>query len=374
MSKFLFIEPSWVGTGLTNEIFFIIRGIIDCINNKKENLIINKFRTEALTNNFCKISEVLDIHHLNILLRKFNITVFDRENLNFSIKNIRYGYKDVFINLTEELINKYYTTNKLLIPSEVILNNIKGDPYSGEIKELIIDYTLNDNIITENYLEYLYNDIIIDLNNPQQVLDWSQIDDCFFKNKELFDFLLKNIKFNNRLLKYSENPLLINSSRHYEHLQSININKKINVIHLRIEKDMTGHMSSHNKMKQEEYEVNLQNKYIDLIKTNCSKDDIIFVLSYNLDNDVIHFLRENNYEFYISKKNIFNGREKHAIIDLLIGEKCNNVFIGNWDFTKSRGSTFSYFLYMRNNAFKNIFIDMYNIKLDEIIKQNEITL
>jgi hypothetical protein len=137
---------------------------------------------------------------------------------------------------------------------------------------------------------------------------------------------------------------------------------------------MTGHMSSHNKMKQEEYDVNLQNKYIDLIKTNCSKDDIIFVLSYNLDNDVIHFLRENNYEFYISKKNIFNGREKHAIIDLLIGEKCNNVFIGNWDFTKSRGSTFSYFLYMRNNAFKNIFIDMYNIKSDEIIKQNEITL
>jgi hypothetical protein len=152
MSKFLFIEPSWVGTGLTNEIFFIIRGIIDCINNKKENLIINKFRTEALTNNFCKISEVLDIHHLNILLRKFNITVFDRENLNFSIKNIRYGYKDVFINLTEELINKYYTTNKLLIPNGLNLNNIKGDPYPGEIKELIIDYTLNDNIITEKYL------------------------------------------------------------------------------------------------------------------------------------------------------------------------------------------------------------------------------
>jgi hypothetical protein len=93
------------------------------------------------------------------------------------------------------------------------------------------------------------------------------------------------------------------------------------------------------------------------------------VLSYNLDNHVIHFLRENNYEFYISKKNIFNGREKHAIIDLLIGEKCNNVFIGNWDFTKSRGSTFSYFLYIRNDALKNIFIDMYDIKFNEVNKQ-----
>jgi len=151
MSKLLFIEPSWFGSGLSNELFFIIYGIIDCINNKKENLIINKFRTEPLTNNFCEISEVLDIHHLNILLRKFNITIFDREKLNFSIKNINYGFNNNFMNLTEDIVNNYYTNNKLLIPSGVILNNIKGDPYPGEMKELIIDYNLNDNIVTEKY-------------------------------------------------------------------------------------------------------------------------------------------------------------------------------------------------------------------------------
>jgi len=200
---------------------------------------------------------------------------------------------------------------------------------------------------------------MIDLNNPLQVLDWCQIDDCYLKNKDIFDFLLKNIKFNNRLVRYSENPLLINSSGEYEHLRLIDINnKKINVIHLRVEKDMT----SHNKMTQEKYDINLQNKYIELIDKYFLKDDIIFVLSYDLDNNVIRFLRKNNYKFYISKKNIFNGREKHAIIDLLIGEKCNNIFIGNWDFIESRGSTFSYVLYIRNNAIKNIFIDMYDIK------------
>ena len=86
-------------------------------------------------------------------------------------------------------------------------------------------------------------------------------------------YLLKNIKFNNRLIKYSENPILINSSGEYEHLRLIDINnKKINVIHLRVEKDMTGHMLSHNKMTQEKYDINLQNKYIELIKNNFLKN------------------------------------------------------------------------------------------------------
>ena len=59
MSKTLFLEPSWYGTGLTNEIFFIVYGIIDCINNKRKNLVINNFRVEPITNKFCGINEIL---------------------------------------------------------------------------------------------------------------------------------------------------------------------------------------------------------------------------------------------------------------------------------------------------------------------------
>ena len=71
--KLLFLEPSWVGTGLTNELYFIIYGIIDCINTKKTNLIINNFRLEPMTHKFCEISEIIDIHHLNILFLKKNM-------------------------------------------------------------------------------------------------------------------------------------------------------------------------------------------------------------------------------------------------------------------------------------------------------------
>ena len=186
----------------------------------------------------------------------------------------------------------------------------------------------------------------------------------------MFDYLLKSIRFNNRHVKYSENALLIDSKGEYNHLPLLNFeNKKINVIHLRVEKDMTGHMLSHNKMTQEEYDIELQNKYIELIKQYFSKNDIIFVLSYDLNNNVINYLKENDYEFYFTKKQIFDGREQHAIVDLLIGEKCNNYFIGNWNFAIRQGSTFSYFLYVRNNADKSICGDMYDINNTEIEKK-----
>jgi len=372
MSNIYFLEPSWIGTGLTNQIYFIIYGIIYCINNNKKYLVLNNFRLEPMTEKFCGISEILDIHYLNILLNKYDIIVFDKNRLNFNIESITYGLDDKIINITDEILKQYYVNNKLQISAGTLLNDIKGDPYPGEAKKLVINYKLNNTYISEEHSEYIHNDIIINLQNPENILNWSQIDECYVQNKKLFEYLLKNIKFNNRFVKYSDNALLIDSNNEYTHLPLIDLNRKINVLHLRVEKDMTGHMLIHNKMTREEYDINLQNKYIELIKKYLSKEDIILILSYDLSNNVINFLRDNGYEFYISKKNIFDGREKHAITDLLIGEKCNNNFIGNWNFNINQGSTFSYYLYLKNKALKNIFIDMYNIKFPEVIKKNYI--
>ena len=371
MSKTLFLEPSWVGTGFTNEIFFIVYGIIDCINNKRKFLVINNFRLEPLTQKFCGISEIIDIHHLNILLKEYDITVFDRNNLSFNIDSIIYGLNENTFDIKKESVDLFFKNNKLYIPVGTTLNNIKGDPFLGEEKKLLITYSINSIKVTEEYSEYIHKDIIIDLQKPINILNWDQIDNCYINDRELFDYLLKNIKINNRFVKYSEISLLIDRNNEYTNISNIDFqNKKTNVIHLRVEKDMTGHMLSHNKMTQEEYDIELQNKYIKLIKQYFSKNDIIFVLSYDLNNNVVKFLKENDYEFYFTKKQIFEGREQHAIVDLLIGEKCNNYFIGNWNFEIRQGSTFSYFLYVRNNALENIFIDMYDIREKEIISNN----
>ena len=373
MSKTLFLEPSLFGTGFTNEIFFIVYGIIDCINNKRKNLVINNFRLEPMTHKFCGISEIIDIHHLNILLKKYDITVFDRNNLSFNIDSIIYGLNENTFDIKKESLDLFFKNNKFCIPAGTILNNIKGDPLSGEAKKLLITYYVNSNKVTETYSEYINKDIILDLQNPTNILSWDQIDNCYINDRGLFDYLLKNIKFNNRFVKYNEIALLIDRNNEYTNISNIDFqNKKTNVIHLRVEKDMTGHMLSHNKMTQEEYDIELQNKYIELIKKYFSKNDIIFVLSYDLNNNVVNFLKENDYEFYFTKKQIFEGREQHAIVDLLMGEKCNNYFIGNWNFAIRQGSTFSYFLYVRNNSLENIFIDMYNIKHPEILKNNYI--
>jgi hypothetical protein len=303
-------------------------------------------------------------------LKKYDITVFDRNNLSFNINSIIYGLNENTFDITKECIDIFYKNNNFCIPAGTNLNNIKGDPFLGEAKKLLITYSINGDKFVDEYSEYIQKDIFIDLQNPTNILNWEQIDDCYINNKELFDYLLKSIRFNNRHVKYSENALLIDSKGEYNHLPLLNFeNKKINVIHLRVEKDMTGHMLSHNKMTQEEYDIELQNKYIELIKQYFSKNDIIFVLSYDLNNNVVKFLKENDYEFYFTKKQIFDGREQHAIVDLLIGEKCNNYFIGNWNFAIRQGSTFSYFLYVRNNADKNIFVDMYDINNTEIEKK-----
>jgi hypothetical protein len=71
MLKTFFIDPSWFGSELTNQLFCIVYGIIHCINNNKKSLVINNFKLEPNTQKNCQISNILNIHYLNILLQKY---------------------------------------------------------------------------------------------------------------------------------------------------------------------------------------------------------------------------------------------------------------------------------------------------------------
>ena len=223
MSKTLFLEPSWVGTGLTNELYFIIYGIIDCINTKKTNLVINNFRLEPMTHKFCNIGDILNIHHLNILLKEYNITVFDRSDVSFSIDRVSYGLDDKIIDITSQTLSRFYNNNKLVIPAYTFLNDINGDPYPGQMKYLFINYTINGIKTEEKYTEYISNDIVVNLQNPTNIHNWEQIDNCYINNRQLFDYFLKNIQFNSRLMTCSETALLVDTKNNYVYLPDINL-------------------------------------------------------------------------------------------------------------------------------------------------------
>jgi len=371
MKNISYIMPNWFGTGLSNQLFFIIWGIVNAYNNKQKILIIDKFRLEPCTENMCYISEILDLNTLNLILKKFDIELVDSKNINFNLKKSTYGSEDKYFDITDEIKREFYSDNKISIPSRYSLNNLKGDPIVGVRKMLKIYYEFNDKEFIDEYDEYLFDGVNIDLNSPSVVQSWSEIDSLIKTQRPLFTYLIKNMRFVDKFYKLTDNIILTDKNKDYIYINDLNtLNRKINVIHLRLEKDMTFNMAGHNNMEEKVFITELERKYIELIKKYFNKNDIIYILSYELDNNVIKFLRDNNYEFYFTKKNLFEWREPHAIVDLLLSEKCTGTFIGNWQHHKSEnmGSTFSYVIDVRiKENIQRVFIDLYDITKEEIL-------
>jgi hypothetical protein len=366
MSNFLCIWPNWFGTGLSNQLFLIIAAIIRAHKEKIPLVIFERFRTQPCTEMFVPLKDVIDLNHLNQIISKYNVSVLDKYGTNLSLVSVKYGTNDLKINITEEISKDYLKENKLFIPKSVYLNNIKGDPVLGQPKKIFITYKINEFVFTETFDEHHRPDISIDLTFYQQFrglecVDVSTYDPIIFNN------LLKSIKFTNLYNNISNSNLLIDKNDKYIINNFHNDEKELNVIHLRLENDWTHNLSKINEMTEKEFIENLENIYIELIKKFFSKNSRILVLTYDRHNNVIKFLKDNDYEFYTSKKNIFDGREQHAIIDLLIGERCNGYFIANWNYNNNDGSTFSYVLSQRmNKNVKILSVDNNNIKAHNI--------
>jgi hypothetical protein len=371
MSKISYIQPNWYGTGLSKQIFFIIWGIINAIKNNQQILVIDKFRLEPLTHNMCNISDILNLSYLNCVLEKFNLKIFDINDFNFYITKVTYGTDKRYYEITNDITSTFYIDYKLEIPSHYCLNNIKGDPDKDFDKTLKIYYTINEVSYFEEYSGSLDEGVIINLKNPELVYSWNEIDNLIINERNLFNYLLQNIRFVEKYYNLSNNLVLLDKNNSSLHINHVNImDKKINVIHLRLEKDITYNMSLHNNMDENEYINELEKKYIELINKYFNKNDIIYILSYDLNNNVIKYLMDNNYEFYSTKKNIFQDRVPHAIMDLLLSTKCDGTFIGNWQHHKNynMGSTFSYVIdILMKNHVNKIFIDLYDIKKSEIL-------
>jgi hypothetical protein len=144
---------------------------------------------------------------------------------------------------------------------------------------------------------------------------------------------------------------------------------KLNVIHLRLEDDALTHWAKQNRMEKPIFKKYLENKYIRIIVQHILKDDMTIILSSSFSNGVIDFLKSSEYNIKFLEEKFFVGREKNAIVDFLIGTKCNNVFICNFNFKNLNGSTFSYYIAKTlDSSVKKICVDLDRISdTEEII-------
>ena len=88
------------------------------------------------------------------------------------------------------------------------------------------------------------------------------------------------------------------------------------------------------------YKTVIENRYIKFIKDYIKKTDNTIILSYDYNNEVIKYLDINNYNYIMTPKYNTN-RDISALIDMHIGQYCNNIFIGTFE------SSFSYMLITR---------------------------
>jgi len=341
--------------GLCNQLYSIVAGIKYCIFNNINIIFIKNFLKSINTNNYCSIDEIIDLNLLNTFLQKYQVYITCYNNFIFYIEDVLLTSFDnsLSMNITNHINEKFYTKNNFTILKNINLfdnlnieqyfnNNEYIKLYEEEIKYITINYKLNNGYFSEKYI-LINNKLVenIEYNFTNLVFE----ENFNYKQDELFFNILRNINFNTKIINKSKeiyNELILN--------KNININTHsniFNVIHLRIEDDAIEHYSKIVNLEKELYKNKLIQKYIGIIEKYLNKNDNNLILSYSTNNLVIDYLKENNYNFIINKNKETN-RELSAILDLLLGEFCNNYYICIFE------SSFSYTLLSRINKNPNI--------------------
>lgn len=300
--KFLIIKPKY---GLCNQLLSISKGIVYGIISKRD-VIYHSFQLDYRDeNNVCEFSDIIDIEHLQGIIKKINIDINIESNIKITGKKIETN--------TDEPISYI----KDFIPI------------------LFYDVNIND--------EYL------DIDNPIS----SSIP---YHYEKIYDYINLHIKFTDKYIN------LANDIK-----KSLNLTI-YSCIHLRLEDDSINYMKDQCSKEIELNIVNsfYKKKYLDEIKvlSNIKYNHNIYICSSlginnNLNNE---FYNEIKKEYNLIDKNDlidlnknFNYREIYGIIDFIIA-KDSIYFIG------SDWSSFSMYIYNNhiNNKKNAKLIDIWN--------------
>ena len=356
MNKIHYCRIYKTSTGLCNQLFSLVSAMIIAIKQNKEIIIVDQFLNDYEKHNFSNISDIIDISKWNIFLEKnYNIRMVDKNKVTVKINNVKYGAQGKYIDISDKVIGKFCSANTIFIDKNVDINILAGeDPLPFVKKEVIINYSVNDRGVEEAFEEeytFLKEAIQFDLSKEEFVYVFHWINTL---DKSLFNILLKSIPFTDTFAILSQ--IFIDN-------KNIDLNQKINVLHLRIEDDAIAHWSVQNRMESKKFQKALELKYIYLIQKHIKKNDINIILSYSTENGVLDYLKQNGYTCHFTDKIMGAGREINALIDLHIGGFCNNIFIGNFNISGLNGSSLSYYLLnkLSDKKVKQVLIDLDDI-------------
>ena len=346
--------------GLCNQLYSLVGTLIKAHQNKKNVVIVDNFLSEIWTNNYIPITSILDLNITNIFLKKYNVCIVDSNNIQFKITKILFGNNSQWFDITNPILDTCLNNNILTIANDIPLLSFKGDPCPNIKKKLIVHYQLDGQHYSNTYDElngFVINNIVFDFNNLnfQSAVEWKTEE-----NINEFNDILKNLVFHSKYTNIANN-----------FIKTLDMNCKTNIIHLRIENDGILWWAHQNRMASEKFKPIIESKYINLIQKYINIKDNTIILCADENNKVIDFLKNNRYNYFIHSKDLTLGREINAIIDLCIGEYCDNLFLA-----PINCSTFSYTLKNRiKNPIHTISFSLNNIfdkpELDVFIEEQE---
>ena len=334
--------------GLCNQIMTLVQGIFTAIDNNQKIVIVDSFNNQIQKLSESKsipADDVFDFDEMNRLLAKYDVRVIDKTEVKYEIISANYGTLSSQVDITKEILGTYTFNGVLFIPKHTHLNVLRGDPQPNTGKIFTLKYSVNGVVYEDAFTEKdgLESEICINVKALPftHKFNWINVD-----TKTHYNEFIKLVRFNKPFYDVADSYLVDMKD------------KPLNTIHIRNENDAIVHWSEKNNMSHEEFQRTIEAKYIELIKTNLSKEDTIFVLTYNTESVIIKYLRENGYKFMMSEKNQ-EGREINAIIDLILGSKTTGTFIGTYNPIAMRGSSFSYVISQMMPASANyMYIDL----------------
>lgn len=353
-------DPS---SGLCNQLFAFVNSIIYAMLIHKKIIIFDSFCSCIENKTICPIGDIINLKKTKKRINnKFgtNLLLLDRKDLRFRIISATYGSRPIVLNVIDKI--KEIERGELTKFNDGF-NSIFTDPLPGYSKRLYLllsFYNLNSS--EEGRIELEIPEL--ECNN---VISFDKLNSCWIGikssyswndqyNKDIFEDLMKCLVFSDKLVNIST---LI--------CEQMTTCRKCHIVHLRIEQDIVKHWASINSISVYYTELLLNNIYKHCIANNVGIDEEIIILSsIDEDNNLLKELTKNYKLFYLSsetKNNLireklgYTGREIRGIIDLLISinvSQCNECyFIGTWDITYNRGSTFSYTV-MQLSKFKKV--------------------